>query len=301
MSIISYRTLSCSFVTTCSICRSKAQETGPAQSGDDGSTSQSSQSHRDYLTQGSYYLIVAQIDYCLALLKLKIMLCCSTKGVFPPEVFFCFPNNLTSCHFSSGSSTLRSCFRIFFSCYVDSLLFLPRFQVSWFSLDPLISPNYQRPTSTAEFFGKVGAGVRLRHIVRLRSSLKSDRAVCKSSPTRHIVEYAAEKTGARRAKMCWIYWPGCFFSSNTESHRERSLWLEGGFHVSARSSLFIIARTITCIKEGKTHLYSARPLVVSLPGWLSGSGNTETTCIVTYSEQIKEATPQTGWSKVSWS
>lgn len=156
MSIISYRTLSCSFVTTCSICRSKAQETGPAQSGDDGSTSQSSQSHRDYLTQGSYYLIVAQIDYCLALLKLMFMLCSCTKGVFPPEVFFCFPNNLTSCHFSSGSSTLRSCFRIFFSCYVDSLLFLPRFQVSWFSLDPLISPNYQRPTSTAEFFGRSG-------------------------------------------------------------------------------------------------------------------------------------------------
>lgn len=179
--------------------------------------------------------------------------------------------------------------------------FLPLFQVSWFSLDPLISPNYQRPTSTAEFFGKVGAGVRLRHIVRLRSSLKSDRTVCKSSPTRYIVEYAAEKTGARRAKMCWIYWPGCFFFLQILKVTEKSLWLEGGFHVSARSSLLIITRTITCIKEGKTNLYSARPPVVSLSGWLSGSGNSETMCSVTYSEQIKEATPQTGWSKVSWS
>lgn len=151
MSIISHRTLSCSFVTTCSICRSKAQETGPAQSGDDGSTSQSSQSHRDYLTQGSYYLIVAQIDYCLALLKLMFMLCSCTKGVFPPEVFFCFPNNLTSCHFSSGSSTLCSCFRIFSSCYVDSLLFFASFS----SVLVQFRPSNLTKLSEADFHRRV--------------------------------------------------------------------------------------------------------------------------------------------------
>lgn len=37
-------------------------------------------------------------------------------------------------------------------------------------------------------FGKVGASVRLRHILRLRSSLKTDRAVCKNSPTRYITK-----------------------------------------------------------------------------------------------------------------
>lgn len=53
-------------------------------SGNDGYTLQYSQSHRDYLTEGSHYLIVAQIDYCLVLLKLMFMLCSGTKGVFPP-------------------------------------------------------------------------------------------------------------------------------------------------------------------------------------------------------------------------
>lgn len=44
--------------------RIKSTGNGLAQSGDDGYTLQHSQSHRDYLPQGSYYLIVAQIDYC---------------------------------------------------------------------------------------------------------------------------------------------------------------------------------------------------------------------------------------------
>lgn len=44
--------------------RIKSTGNGLAQSGDDGYTLRRSQSHRDYLTQGSYYLIVAQIDYC---------------------------------------------------------------------------------------------------------------------------------------------------------------------------------------------------------------------------------------------
>lgn len=43
-----------------------------------------SQSHRDYPDQGSYYLIAAQIDDCLALLKLMFMLCSGRKAVFPP-------------------------------------------------------------------------------------------------------------------------------------------------------------------------------------------------------------------------
>lgn len=62
----------------------KSTGNGLAQSGDDGYTLQYSQSHRDYLAQGSYYLIEAQIDYCLVLLKLMFMLCSCTKGVFPP-------------------------------------------------------------------------------------------------------------------------------------------------------------------------------------------------------------------------
>lgn len=62
----------------------KSTGNGLAQSGDGGYTLQYSQSHRDYLTQGSYYLIVAQIDYCLVLLKLMFMLWSDTKGVLPP-------------------------------------------------------------------------------------------------------------------------------------------------------------------------------------------------------------------------
>lgn len=65
----------------------------------DGYTMRCSQSHRDYLAQGSYYLIVTQIDYCLALHKLMFMLCSCRKGVFPPWILFCFRNNLNSRHF----------------------------------------------------------------------------------------------------------------------------------------------------------------------------------------------------------
>lgn len=62
----------------------KSTGNGLAHTGDGGYTLQCSQSHRDYLAQASYYLIVAQIDYCLALLKLMFMLCSCRKGVFPP-------------------------------------------------------------------------------------------------------------------------------------------------------------------------------------------------------------------------
>lgn len=66
----------------------------------DGYTLQCSQSHRDYLAQGSYYLIETQIDYCLALLKLMFTLCSCRKGVFPPWILFCFSNNVNSHHFT---------------------------------------------------------------------------------------------------------------------------------------------------------------------------------------------------------
>lgn len=62
----------------------KSTGNGLARSGDDCFTLHCSQSHRDYPTQGSYYLIVAQIDYCLVLLKLVFMLFSGTNGVFPP-------------------------------------------------------------------------------------------------------------------------------------------------------------------------------------------------------------------------
>lgn len=45
-----------------------------------------SQSHRDQPPPGSYYLIAAQIDDCLAPLKLMFTLRPGTKGVFPPRV-----------------------------------------------------------------------------------------------------------------------------------------------------------------------------------------------------------------------
>lgn len=74
----------------------KSTEEGLAHSGDGGCTLQCSQSHRDYHAQGSYYLIVAHIDYCLALLKLMFTLLSHRKGVSPPQILLCFPNNLTS-------------------------------------------------------------------------------------------------------------------------------------------------------------------------------------------------------------
>lgn len=44
-----------------------------------------SQSHRDYPTQGPHYLIVAQIDYCLAAASNWCLRSFSgTNGVFPP-------------------------------------------------------------------------------------------------------------------------------------------------------------------------------------------------------------------------
>ena len=67
----------------------KSTGNGLAQSGDDPYAGQRSLSHRDYPSQGSYYLIVAQIDYCLVLLKLVFMLCSGAKGVFPPQVPLC--------------------------------------------------------------------------------------------------------------------------------------------------------------------------------------------------------------------
>lgn len=53
--------------------------------------------------------------------------------------------------------------------------------------------------------------MRLRHILCLRGSLKTDTPVCKNSPTRYNVEEAAEKTGAEHWKMCWIYCSEWFF------------------------------------------------------------------------------------------
>ncbi|CAB1418606.1 unnamed protein product [Pleuronectes platessa] len=52
---------------------------------------------------------------------------------------------------------------------------------------------------------RVGAGVRLCHILRLRSSLKTDRAVCKSSPTRYIIGASEEggKGWNTDVSPCW--------------------------------------------------------------------------------------------------
>lgn len=84
MNLISSHTLSFSFVKTVYYLQIKSTGNQLAHSRDGAYTLQYSQSHRDYLTQGSYYLIVAQIDYCLVLLKLMFTLCCLRKGVFPP-------------------------------------------------------------------------------------------------------------------------------------------------------------------------------------------------------------------------
>ncbi len=154
----------------------KSTGNGLAQSGVEGCTLQYSQSHRDYLTQGSYYLIVAQIDYCLVLLKLMFMLCSCTKGVSPtlgPLLCLGKPYLMPFLirkipHFSH---TIE---KIFLS--LDPLLFV-------YNLTKLSEAGFHH-----RVFGKVGAGVRLRHILCLRSSLKTDRAVCKNSPTRYIVE-----------------------------------------------------------------------------------------------------------------
>lgn len=68
----------------------------------------------------------------------------------------------------------------------------PYCEVFLLSLDPLLFFYNLTKLSEAGLhrwsFGKVGAGVRLHHILRLRSSLKTDRAVCKNSPTRYIVK-----------------------------------------------------------------------------------------------------------------
>ena len=75
---------------------------------------------------------------------------------------------------------------------MDYLLFFASFQVILFGLQTLLFPNNLTKVPEACFhcrvLGKVGAGVRLHHILFLRSALKTDRGVRKSSPTRYIVE-----------------------------------------------------------------------------------------------------------------
>lgn len=82
MKLASCAMLSLGFEGTCSKRRSKAQEADSLGAG--MRFTPRSQSHRDYPDEGSYYLIVAQIDDCLVLLKLMFMLCSGRKGVFPP-------------------------------------------------------------------------------------------------------------------------------------------------------------------------------------------------------------------------
>lgn len=102
----------------------KSTGNGAAPAGAGGCALQCSRAHRDYHTQGLYCLIVAQIDYCLGLLRIGVYVWFSQERCFPPSrnPFF-----TTSHPFAEESYTLWSLVAyvsyvfFFLKCLVDKL------------------------------------------------------------------------------------------------------------------------------------------------------------------------------------
>lgn len=97
----------------------KSTGNGPAHTGADGCTLQCSRAHRDYHAQGLYCLIVAQIDYCLGLLRIDVYVWFSQERCFP--TLDPFLHHLTSfcrrkLHIMVTRCILFFCVFLFYKC-----------------------------------------------------------------------------------------------------------------------------------------------------------------------------------------
>lgn len=100
-----------------------------------------------------------------------------------------------------------------------------------FTLHPLLFLKTIRGLLPLQFFWKVGALLRLCHILCLRRSLKTDMRVYKNSPTRYIVEWAW--SSALKNVLNLLPWIFFFLSPNAKMRHTRGvlsrLWVKRGF------------------------------------------------------------------------